>query len=389
MTPSGRQQRSIVDVLDESAAWQALFVLWIALAVAWVMMVRAPDSTWPATLVVAWLGLTAAGAITERARWWWIGLVSIAMGLAGAAVVGWMMQAAYPTSDLAWVPFTSGASLRWQYFGAVLVLGLSVSVAVRSRVQGSGLARAALVSLAAIFYLFRGPFPFTPDEVPIGLIALTLTLVAIGAADHVATRIAANRMLHNAAAVVVSLAALFMAAGIVWSLILIPPTGFDIFFPREVNNVLPTATMTAVVALAVTIGIRAAARDRRFLRVGHLIGASFDPQALWLHVRQKAIFWVLFGALLGVEAGRTATRITSRVLKRQRPDCSLPGVGGFDCEEGLGLVERLDWLFILTGAAVGIGIALAIWAMLDHHPTEGDPIPTDKAQQSSDRRPQA
>jgi len=267
MTPSRKQQRSIVDVLDESA-WQALFVLWIALAVTWVMMVRGPDSTWPATLMIAWLGLTAAGAIIERAGWWWIGFVSIALALAGGAVVGWMMQAPYPTSDLAWAPFSAGASLRWQYFGAVLVLGLAVSVAVRSRVQGSGLARAALVSLVAIFYLFRGPFPFTPDEVPIGLIALSLTLVAIGAADHLATRISANRTLHNMAAVVVSLAALFMAAGIVWNLILIPPTGFDILYPREVNNVLPTATMTAVAALAVTIGVRAAARERRLPHVG-------------------------------------------------------------------------------------------------------------------------
>lgn len=369
MAVSAKQQRFIVDVLDDSA-WPGLVVLWISLAVAWLMTVREPDTLWPVVLVVVWLGSTWSSALSGRAGWWWTGLASMVLGLAGGAVAGWLTRAAYPASDLAWTPFAAGASLRWQYSGAVVVLGVAVSVAVRSRVHESGLARAALVSLVATFYLFRGPFPASPDEVPMGLIALTLTVLAVGAADHIAAHIAANRALYQTAVTSVSLAGLLMVAGSLWRFILIQP--IDPFFglgERHVNNVLPVATLALVATLATAIGVRVAARHRRIVDAGHPMHPPNGAPMLWYHATQEPIFWILSGGLLGVVAGRTTIWAAFDWLDDRVRECSLPLIRVFRCDEGMRLDERFYWLLLIAGAAAGIAIALAIWLKRNRHRT--------------------
>lgn len=260
--PGLTQQRFLVDALDESS-WPALLPLWVLLAAGWLMLSRGPETAWAPALLAAVVGLMAAGGLSGRSGWWWVWLPLTALVVSGAFVVEfWLINTAYPASDLRWLPFRAGSAPRWQYFATVLGVGIAASV-VRPRVPGVGIVRAGFVSLVAVAYLFHGPFPDSRDGLGPGLVVLTLVLSTVGLVDHFAAWINRRRIVRGVAYALIAVAVTLGAAGVFWRIVLLPPLdpGFNIG-PVEVDNVLPIATLGAVIVHAAILSMALVHRDR-------------------------------------------------------------------------------------------------------------------------------
>jgi hypothetical protein len=243
-----------------------LVFLWICLVVSFGLALT-PNLEIDLVLVclipVGFIG--AAGMSGRGRRWWWLyGAIAFLILFPTSAIAGWLQQTAYPPSAFGRLPFTAGAGYRWEMFVFLVGIALAALIALRMATRAAGLLRAALAALIAVGYLIVWDGPLATARAWEVMLAITLVLAAIGLGDVIA-EVASNSgfeaRVATGATFVICLTLLLLVAGVTWRVLL----GDSYFgsFSEPDNDILPLATIAAVLLGALVLSSTAATMARR------------------------------------------------------------------------------------------------------------------------------